>query len=161
MTSKKTEQATFGGGCFWGVEESFRTLPGVIETSVGYMGGITENPTYEQVSTDNTGHAEVVHIIFDPEQITYETLVKKFFAVHDPTTINRQGPDIGTQYRSVIFYHSEGQKEISQKIKSDLDNQGVFTAPIVTEILPALPYYKAEDYHQQYLLKRGLASCHI
>ena len=137
MTSKKTEQATVGGGCFWGVEESFRTLPGVIETSVGYMGGITENPTYEQVSTDNTGHAEVVHIIFDPEQITYETLVKKFFAVHDPTTINRQGPDIGTQYRSVIFYHSEGQKEISQKIKSDLDNQGVFTAPIVTEILPA------------------------
>lgn len=155
------EIATFGAGCFWGVEETFRNLDGVKETAVGYMGGKTQDPTYEDVCTDQTGHAEVVQITFDPKITTYEKLLDIFWESHNPTTLNRQGPDIGTQYRSVIFYHSEKQKEIAEKSKKEQEDSGVYQSPIVTQIIPATEFYKAEEYHQQYLAKRGLDSCHI
>lgn len=154
-------KATFGAGCFWGVEETFRKIPGVIHTAVGYAGGTTENPTYEEVCTDKTGHAEVVDIEFDPSQVTYEELVHVFFENHNPTTLNRQGPDIGTQYRSAIFYYDEEQQDIASKIKAELDKSGKFHKTIVTEITPAQPFYRAEEYHQRYLQKRGIDSCHI
>lgn len=156
-----TQLATFGAGCFWGVEEAFRKLDGVLETAVGYSGGTRENPTYEQVCSDATGHAEVVQITYNPEEISYENLLKVFWENHNPTQLNRQGPDVGTQYRSVIFYHNEEQKAMAEKSKEDLDARQVFHAPIVTSIEPAKPFYKAEEYHQQYLAKRGLESCHI
>lgn len=153
------EKATFGAGCFWGVEATFRQLKGVTSTAVGYMGGKTQNPTYEDVCTDATGHAEVVEVIFDPAVISYDALLEVFWKNHDPTQLNRQGPDEGTQYRSAIFYHSEGQKKAAEasKIKHSVN----FKRPIVTEISPAATFYKAEDYHQQYLEKRGLAACHL
>lgn len=156
-----SQLATFGAGCFWGVEERFRTTPGVISTSVGYEGGTMENPTYEDVCTNATGHAEVVQIEFDPEQISYEALLEIFWANHNPTTLNRQGPDIGTQYRSVIFYHSPEQKTAAEKSKAALEASGKWKQSIVTQIVPAQTFYKAEDYHQQYLAKRGLNTCHI
>jgi peptide-methionine (S)-S-oxide reductase len=154
-----TNVATFGGGCFWGVEESFRTLPGVIETAVGFMGG--DNPiTYEESHTDTTGHAEVVHLKYDPEKIFYEELLKKFFSLHDPTQVNRQGPDIGAQYRSVIFYHSGEQKRLAEKVKKELQDSGKYSpATVATEISPAGVFYKADEYHQKYLLKRGKNVC--
>ena len=155
------EIATFGAGCFWGVEETFRNLDGVIQTSVGYMGGHKENPTYEDVCSDQTGHAEVIQIIFDPKITSYKKLLEVFWESHNPTTLNRQGPDVGTQYRSVIFYHSPEQKEIAEKSLKDQEEEGVYTSPIVTKIVEATPFYKAEEYHQQYLAKRGLESCHI
>lgn len=157
----KKELATFGGGCFWGVEEVFRTHEGVISTTAGYTGGTLENPTYEEVCQGNTGHAEAVQIEFDPDKVSYKTLVDLFFANHNPTTKNRQGPDIGHQYRSVIFSSSQEQKEIAEKAIKDLGESGKYHNPIVTEIVEATPFYKAEEYHQQYLHKRGLDACHI
>lgn len=154
-------KATFGAGCFWGVEELFRKIPGVKSTSVGYTGGTTENPTYEDVCTDKTGHAEVVDIEFDPNEISYQKLLQIFFENHNPTTLNRQGPDVGTQYRSVIFYHDEDQRIQAEKMKKELNQSGKFSKPIVTEITPAATYYPAEEYHQKYLQKRGIDSCHI
>lgn len=153
--------ATFGAGCFWGVEELFRTLDGVSETTVGYMGGQTNNPTYQEVCTDTSGHAEVVQVTYDPKSVEYETLVRIFFENHNPTQLNRQGPDFGSQYRSVIFYTDENQKEIALRLKTELSASGKFSKKIVTAIEPATDYWPAEDYHQRYLLKRGLTSCHI
>jgi peptide-methionine (S)-S-oxide reductase len=154
-------KATFGAGCFWGVEELFRNIPGVISTSVGYTGGTTENPTYEDVCTDKTGHAEVVDIDFDPNEVSYSDLLKVFFENHNPTTLNQQGPDVGTQYRSAIFYHDDEQKNQAEQMKKKLDQSGKLHKPIVTEITAAKTYYPAEEYHQKYLQKRGINSCHI
>jgi peptide-methionine (S)-S-oxide reductase len=155
------EKATFGAGCFWGVEATFRSIPGVVSTLVGYCGGKTDNPTYQDVCTDTTGHAEVVEITFDPAQLPYEQLLQTFWKLHDPTTPNRQGPDVGSQYRSVIFFHSPAQEAAARAAKERLDKSGKFRHPVVTQIVPAAPFYKAEDYHQRYLEKRGLASCHL
>jgi peptide-methionine (S)-S-oxide reductase len=153
--------ATFAGGCFWGVEYNFRRVPGVLDTKVGFMGGKVDNPTYKQVCYEDTHHAEVVHLWYDPEKVTYEQLAKIFFKLHDPTTLNRQGPDIGDQYRSAIFYHTREQKETAQTVKTQLAASGEFKRPIVTEITPAGEFWKAEDYHQQYIEKNPLRSCHI
>jgi peptide-methionine (S)-S-oxide reductase len=153
--------ATFGGGCFWGVEYNFGRVPGVKATRVGFMGGHVDNPSYKQVCYTDTNHAEVVQLRYDPEIVTYEQLVKIFFILHDPTTLNRQGPDVGSQYRSVIFYHSPEQKETAEKVKADLDAAGVFKRPIVTEITRADTFWKAEDYHQKYIEKNPRRSCHV
>ena len=155
------EKATFGAGCFWGVEATFRSIPGVVSTLVGYCGGKTDNPTYQDVCTDTTGHAEVVEITFDPAQLPYEQLLETFWKLHAPTTPNRQGPDVGSQYRSVIFFHSPAQETAARAARERLDQSGKFRHPVVTQIVPAAPFYKAEEYHQRYLEKRGLASCHI
>ena len=157
----KTEKATFGAGCFWGVEELFRQTKGVVKTAVGYDGGDMKAPTYEAVCTDATGHAEVVEIEFDPSQVKYEDLLKLFWENHNPTTMNRQGPDVGTQYRSVVFYHNEAQKKVAEASKAAVAASGKYKNPIVTQIVPALPFYKAEEYHQPYLANRGLKTCHI
>jgi peptide-methionine (S)-S-oxide reductase len=157
----QTEKATFGAGCFWGVEATFRKVPGVTATAVGYAGGKTQNPTYKDVCTDTTGHAEVVEVQFDPAQVSYDTLLDIFWENHDPTTKNRQGPDWGTQYRSAIFVHSPEQQKQAQASKERLQASGKWGRPIVTEITPAPEFYRAEDYHQQNLEKRGLASCHL
>jgi len=154
-------KATFGAGCFWGVEAAFRQLPGVLSTSVGYLGGTMTNPTYRDVCSGRTGHAEVVQVTYDPESITYDDLLTVFWDNHNPTTMNRQGPDIGTQYRSAIFYHDDEQKATAISSKDERDRSGRFGNPIVTEITAATEYYEAEDYHQQYLEKRGMSSCHI
>ena len=153
------EKATFGAGCFWGVEATFQKLKGVKKTTVGYMGGKIKNPTYEQVCTDKTGHAEVMQIIYDPEQISYEKLLEIFWEIHDPTQLNRQGPDIGTQYRSVIFYHNKEQKKLAEESKNK--HQKKYNKRIVTEIIPRAEFYPAEEYHQKYLEKQGLGSCII
>ena len=155
------DTATFGAGCFWGVEAAFRKIPGVISTTVGYGGGKKENPTYQEVCTDTTSHAELVEVTFDPAKVSYEQLLEVFWQNHDPTTRNRQGPDIGSQYRSVIFYHSPAQEAAARAAKEKLDKSGKFRRPIVTEIAPTPPFYKAEEYHQRYLEKHGLATCHI
>lgn len=155
------EKATFGAGCFWGVEAAFRRLEGVKSTAVGYMGGKVANPTYEQVCTDTTGHAEVVQVEYDPAVLSYETLLDTFWQNHDPTQLNRQGPDFGKQYRSAIFYHSDAQQAAAAASKQKLDDSGRFSRPIVTEITPASEFWRAEEYHQQYLEKRGQSSCHI
>jgi peptide-methionine (S)-S-oxide reductase len=156
-----TELATFGAGCFWGVEVAFRNVKGVKEALVGYLGGTLENPTYNDVCTGRTGHAEVVQVEFDPAEVTYDKLLDVFWENHNPTTLNRQGPDVGTQYRSAIFYHTPEQKRIAEESKAQLAASGKFPRPIVTEITAASAFYKAEDYHQRYLEKRGLASCHV
>ena len=155
------ETATFGAGCFWGIEAAFRRVPGVIETAVGYSGGHTQNPTYEDVCTDETGHAEVVQVTFDPAKVSYEQLLDAFWQIHDPTQVNRQGPDFGTQYRTAIFYHSPEQEAAAKKSKVALEASGKFRRPIATEITPAGPFYRAEEYHQRYLEKRGAPSCHF
>jgi peptide-methionine (S)-S-oxide reductase len=155
------DKATFGAGCFWGVEAAFRQLPGVKATAVGYMGGTLDNPTYEDVCTDRTGHAEVVEVDYDPARVSYDDLLKVFWENHDPTTRNRQGPDVGSQYRSVIFFHNPEQQAAAAASKKGLELSGRFGRPIVTEIVPAGTFWRAEDYHQQYLEKRGLAQCHI
>ncbi|MDQ6678962.1 MAG: peptide-methionine (S)-S-oxide reductase MsrA [Acidobacteriota bacterium] len=152
-------KATFGAGCFWGVEAAFRQLEGVTGTAVGYEGGALENPTYKDVCTDRTGHAEVVEVDFDPEEMTFDRLLDVFWENHNPTTLNYQGPDHGTQYRSAIFYHVEAQRQTAEASKRK--RQAQFSRPIVTEITPAATFYPAEDYHQQYLEKRGLSHCHI
>ena len=153
--------ATFGAGCFWGVEETYRQIDGVLETAVGYMGGTTDNPTYREVCTGRTNHAEVVKVSYDPEKVSYDTLVDIFFDNHNPTELNRQGPDVGTQYRSVVFTHDENQAAIADKKRSALQASGRFKRDIVTLIEPAKTFWIAEDYHQQYLAKRGLVSCHV
>lgn len=155
------EKATFGAGCFWGVEAEFRKIKGVKRTDVGYEGGHTERPTYKDVCTDTTGHAEVVQVEYDPNEVAYQDLLNVFWENHDPTQVNRQGPDVGTQYRTVIFYHNDEQKRIAEESKRELSNSGRFRKPIATEITPATDFWRAEEYHQQYLEKRGLASCHI
>lgn len=155
------EKATFGAGCFWGVEEFYRTLDGVTGTCVGYMGGTTDNPTYEQVCTDTTGHAEVVQVTYDPSKVDYGTLVDIFFDNHNPTQLNMQGPDVGTQYRSVIFTHSDAQVKIAEEKREAMKASGRFARPIVTVIEPAKTMWAAEDYHQQYLAKRGMTTCHV
>ena len=157
----KMAEAMFGAGCFWGVEETFRTMPGVIATSVGYAGGKTDKPTYKQVCYEDTGHAEVVHITYDPTKITYATLLDTFWKNHDPTQVNRQGPDVGDQYRTVIFTYSPEQQQEAETSKAVLGVSGKYRRPIATQILPAPTYYPAEDYHQKYLMKRGLDNCHI
>ncbi len=155
------EKATFGAGCFWGVEEAFRQMPGVVETAVGYEGGETENPSYKEVCTDRTGHAEVVEVTFDPSQVSYDALLGVFWANHDPTQLNRQGPDFGTQYRTVVFYHTPEQQQKAEASKQALEASGRFRKPIVTQIVPAQTFYRGEEYHQQYLAKRGMSHCHI
>ena len=155
------EKATFAAGCFWGVEAAFRQIKGVVSTSVGYMGGTLENPTYQDVCTDQTGHAEVVSVEYDPAQVSYEELLDIFWKIHDPTTLNRQGPDRGTQYRSAIFYYTSEQEAAAISSKQKLEAERRYNRPIVTEIVPASTFYIAEDYHQQYLEKRGVHSCHV
>jgi peptide-methionine (S)-S-oxide reductase len=156
-----TEKATFGAGCFWGVEATFRQVKGVKATAVGYAGGKTKSPTYREVCTDATGHAEVVQVDYDPAEVSYDRLLGVFWASHDPTQLNRQGPDVGTQYRSVIFFLSPEQEAAARESKAALEASGRFRRPIVTEILPAPEFWLAEDYHQQYLEKRGLSHCRI
>ncbi len=155
------ENATFAMGCFWGVEVTFRNTPGVRDAIVGYTGGTTENPSYEEVCTGRTGHAEAVLVTYDPAEVSYDQLLEVFWSNHNPTTLNRQGPDMGTQYRSAIFYHSDAQKKEAEASKATQQAAGRFAKPIVTQIVPAAPFYPAEDYHQRYLEKRGLASCHV
>jgi peptide-methionine (S)-S-oxide reductase len=150
------EKATFGAGCFWGIEASFRRVPGVLSTLVGYSGGSLQNPTYVDVCSGRTGHAEVVQVEFDPARVSYEELLAVFWNSHDPTTLNRQGPDVGTQYRSAVFFHSPAQENAALESQKKLENSGRYRSPIVTEIRPAPPFYPAEDYHQRYLEKRGL-----
>jgi peptide-methionine (S)-S-oxide reductase len=153
------EKATLGAGCFWGVEATFRRLAGVKSTQVGYMGGKLKDPTYKDVCTDRTGHAEVLEVTFDPAVISYHDILEVFWDNHNPTTLNRQGPDVGTQYRSAIFYHSPEQKVEAEKSRDAA--QARFPRPIVTEIVPAADFWRAEEYHQQYLEKRGLSQCHF
>jgi peptide-methionine (S)-S-oxide reductase len=152
-----TQKATFAAGCFWQVEADYRKVDGVIRTEVGYMGGAVDTPTYEDVCTDRTGHAEVTQVEFDPERISYEQLVEMFWGIHDPTQVNRQGPDVGTQYRSALFTHDEDQALIAKR--SLAKAQARFPKPIATEIVPAETFWTAEEYHQRYLEKRGMASC--
>lgn len=155
----KTEKALFAVGCFWGVEDKFMGLNGVLKTTAGYIGGRTKNPTYEQVCLNQTGHAECVSVVFDPSIISYTQLLGVFWNTHDPTQLNRQGPDIGSQYRSAIFYYNDEQKKFAEKSKNELEKSGKYANPIVTEIVPASPFYKAEKYHQRYLKKHGLSAC--
>jgi peptide-methionine (S)-S-oxide reductase len=159
--STMPEIATFGAGCFWGVEAAFQQVPGVIDTAVGYSGGETPNPTYKDVCTDETGHAEVVQVTFDASKVTFEQLLDVFWRVHDPTQVNRQGPDFGTQYRTAIFFHSPEQEALARKSAAALAASGKFKRPIATEITAAGTFYRAEEYHQKYLQKRGVASCHF
>jgi peptide-methionine (S)-S-oxide reductase len=154
-------QATFGAGCFWGVEVAFRQLRGVSDAAVGYAGGAVPDPSYQQVCTGRTGHAEVVQVEYDPAQVSYEQLLDVFFANHDPTQLNRQGPDVGTQYRSVVFYHDEAQAQAARAAKEALQACGRYRRPVVTEIVPFSNFFRAEEYHQRYLEKRGLASCAV
>lgn len=156
-----TQKAMFGAGCFWGVEERFRTTPGVVETAVGYAGGTLEKPTYQDVCTDRTGHAEVVLVEYDPQRATYEQLLEVFWNSHNPTQLNRQGADVGTQYRSVIFCFSPEQQTAARASLERLAKSGRYKRPIVTEILPAPTFWKAEEYHQKYLMKRGETACAV
>jgi peptide-methionine (S)-S-oxide reductase len=155
------EKATFGAGCFWGVETRFGEISGVIDTAVGYEGGDLEHPTYKEVCTDRTGHAEVVEVTFDPSRLSYETLLDAFFSMHDPTQVNRQGPDWGTQYRSVIFTNNGEQFAQARAKIAELNASGSYSKPIATQVVPATTFWKAEEYHQKYLEKRGMVSCHI
>jgi peptide-methionine (S)-S-oxide reductase len=155
------EKATFGAGCFWGVESRFAEAIGVIDTAVGYEGGELEHPTYVDVCSDRTGHAEVVQVTFDSSRLSYEGLLDTFFALHDPTQVNRQGPDWGTQYRSVIFAHNDKQYSEARAKIAELNASGTYRHPIATQVLPAGTFWKAEEYHQKYLEKRGMVSCHI
>lgn len=156
-----SEIATFGAGCFWGIEAAFRRVPGVIDAAVGYSGGHMPNPTYKDVCTDETGHAEVVQVTFDPAKVSYEQLLDTFWEVHDPTQVNRQGPDSGSQYRTAIFFHSPEQERMAKKSREAKDASGKIKRPIATEITPAGTFFRAEEYHQKYLEKRGVQSCHF
>jgi peptide-methionine (S)-S-oxide reductase len=156
-----TEKATFGAGCFWGVEAEFRQIPGVVATAVGFEGGTLQNPSYRAVCSHTTGHAEVVEVEYDPARVSYDDLLAVFWQAHDPTQLNRQGPDIGDQYRSVIFYTTPEQQAAALASKERLERSGTYRRPIVTQVVPATTFYRAEEYHQQYLEKRGLSSCHI
>ncbi len=157
--SQNLHQAIFAAGCFWGVEQAFRDIPGVVDAEVGYTGGHVPNPSYEAVCTDTTGHAEAVRVTFDPGRVTYRELVDRFWSLHNPTTYNRQGPDIGSQYRSAIFVLDEAQREAAEA--SNAGAQPKYLSPIVTEIVPAAPFYRAEEYHQRYVQKHGGAACHF
>ncbi len=157
----KTEKAVFAAGCFWGVESAFRQVAGVIDTQVGYTGGKTADPTYKEVCIDTTGHAEAIEITFDPSKVSYAKLLDLFWRMHDPTQVNRQGPDTGTQYRSAIFYYSPEQKAAAESSKAALEKSGKYKKPIATQILPAGPFYRAEEYHQRYFEKNGGPACHI
>ena len=159
--SGSTEKATFAAGCFWGVEAAFRQVEGVLSTAVGYTGGTTEDPGYREVCTGKTGHAEAVEIVYDPGKVSYDALLDVFWSCHDPTTLNRQGPDFGTQYRSAIFFQTPGQQAAAGRSRTRLQESGKLSRPIVTETAPASTFYKAEEYHQQYLEKRGRASCQL
>jgi peptide-methionine (S)-S-oxide reductase len=159
-TVMASQQAIFAAGCFWGVEEAFREMPGVISTAVGYIGGTTKNPSYEHVCMDGTGHAEAVLVEYDPTRVTYDDLLERFWKIHDPTQVNRQGPDFGTQYRTAIFYTSDEQRAAAEKSKEQLSARGKHRRPIATEIVDAPEFYRAEEYHQQYFAKRGQPSCH-
>ncbi|MBI3842989.1 MAG: peptide-methionine (S)-S-oxide reductase MsrA [Thaumarchaeota archaeon] len=161
MENNNTKLATFAAGCFWGVEEEFRQIKGVRSTTVGYTGGKFENPTYRDVCTDKTGHAEAVQIEYDPNEVSYEELLDVFWSIHNPTTKNRQGPDTGSQYRSMIAFHTPEQEAISRKSKESLQGSGKFKNEIVTEIVPASTFYKAEEYHQKYHMKKGGGSCYV
>jgi peptide-methionine (S)-S-oxide reductase len=161
MKERFMAKATFAAGCFWGVEAAFRQIAGVTATRVGYIGGEMKNPTYKDVCTDTTGHAEAVEVDYDPAKVSFEDLLNVFWENHDPTQLNRQGPDFGKQYRSAIFYQSPEQEQAAKALKEKLQKSGRFSRPIVTQIVPAVTFYEAEDYHQQYLEKRGLATCHI
>jgi peptide-methionine (S)-S-oxide reductase len=159
VNSTNHQQATFAAGCFWGVQTAFDQLEGVVETAVGYMGGRTEDPSYKEVCGDDTGHAEVVHVVFDPAKVDYSALVEHFYRVHNPTTLNRQGPDIGDQYRSAIFFHSPEQEAVARQVTAEM--QARFKSPIVTQITAAGPFWRGEEYHQKYFEKRGMGeSCH-
>lgn len=155
------KKATFAAGCFWGVEAAFRKIKGVTDVTVGYTGGHTKNPTYEDVCSHTTGHAEAVEVEFDPKVISYKELVDEFFKMHNPTQFNRQGPDVGDQYRSAIFYHSDEQREIAEQAKIDLELSGKYDDPLTTEVTPATDFWKAEEYHQRYLEKQGPESCPV
>lgn len=157
----ETEKATFGAGCFWGVEAAFRKVKGVVSTAVGFMGGRLESPSYRDVCTGTTGHVEVVQILYDPTRVSYQDLLQVFWRIHDPTTVNRQGPDLGTQYRSVIFYHHPDQEAQARRSREEMQQSGRFTREIVTQIEPAGVFWKAEEYHQQYFEKTGRSSCRI
>ncbi|HKS83771.1 MAG TPA: peptide-methionine (S)-S-oxide reductase MsrA [Candidatus Acidoferrales bacterium] len=154
-------KATFAAGCFWGVEDAFRQVKGVLSTTVGYTGGTAKNPSYKEVCTGRTGHAEAVEVDYDPAQVSYLELLRTFWTSHDPTTLNRQGPDMGTQYRSAIFFHDADQETAARESKAVLEKEGVFKRPIVTQIQPAGDFYRAEEYHQQYFEKQGIRSCHL
>jgi len=154
------ETAFFAAGCFWGVEEAFRNVKGVVATTVGYCGGTAQNPTYEQVCTGATGHAETVKVDFDPSQVSYDNLLNVFWDCHDPTTLNRQGPDRGTQYRSAVFFQNEDQQKKATASRDELQKSGKLKSPIVTQIVAAEPFWRAEEYHQQYIKKNGINVCH-
>ncbi len=156
-----TQTATFAAGCFWGIEAAFRQIRGVSDAAVGYMGGHTQDPTYEDVCSKSTGHAEVVQVVYDPDIVSYESLLDAFWEMHDPTQLNRQGPDVGDQYRSAIFVHTPEQQSAAEASKQALSQSGRFDRPIATEITPAAPFHRGEEYHQQYLAKRGRDSCHL
>lgn len=153
--------ATFAAGCFWGVEEAFRTLDGVTETAVGYIGGTTENPTYKDVCTGTTGHAEAVQVTYDPDRVSYESLLARFWSIHDPTQVNRQGPDVGAQYRSAIFFHTPQQERAARASREALEQSGRLSRPVATEITQASTFYRAEAYHQQYIAKGGRGACSV
>ncbi len=155
------EKATFAAGCFWGVESAFMEVPGVTETAVGFMGGRTEKPSYKQVCYEDTGHAEVVHLTYDPAKVKYDQLLEVFWSNHDPTQLNRQGPDVGDQYRSAIFFHTPEQESVARASKEWMEKSGRFRRTIVTAIEPAQEFYRAEDYHQKYFQKRGISACHF
>jgi peptide-methionine (S)-S-oxide reductase len=162
MNATVKEKATFAAGCFWGVESTFRAVPGVLDVAVGYTGGRTENPSYEEVCTGRTGHAEAVEVIYDPGRVSYDTLLGIFFENHDPTTPNRQGPDVGEQYRSAIFVHSPEQEREARAAVAALDAAKRFRRPVVTQIVPEAPFWRAEEYHQRYFEKKGIApTCHL
>jgi peptide-methionine (S)-S-oxide reductase len=161
IMEKTTQKATFAAGCFWGVEATFRQVKGVVATAVGYEGGSFSNPSYHDVCTDRTGHAEAVEVDYDPARVSYEDLLAVFWANHDPTTLDRQGPDFGSQYRSVIFYHTPEQQAAALASKEKLQGSGRYRRPIVTQVVPASTFYRAEEYHQQYLEKRGMSHCNL
>ena len=161
MENKNTQTATFGAGCFWGVELTFSNVKGVVSTEVGYSGGHTDSPDYKEVCTDKTGHAEVIQVQYDPSVVSYNDLLNVFWDVHDPTQVNRQGPDVGTQYRSAIFYHTPEQKAAAEASKQALQSSGKYKRPVATEITAATTFYPAEEYHQKYLEKRGRGACKI
>ncbi|MFH1425861.1 MAG: peptide-methionine (S)-S-oxide reductase MsrA [Candidatus Kerfeldbacteria bacterium] len=156
-----TKKATFAAGCFWGVEDTFMKVPGVVETMVGFTGGTKDNPTYEQVCEGDTGHAEATQVTFDPEKVTYKELLDTFFELHDPTQVNHQGPDTGHQYRSAIFTHTDEQQRLAEEAKKALNDSGQYKKPVATEIEPAGQFWKAEEYHQKYFQKTGESSCHV
>ena len=160
METAQTQKATFGAGCFWGVEAAFRKVPGVVDAAVGYMGGSLENPTYEDVCSGTTGHAEVTEVTYNPEKVSYEALLETFWRIHDPTQVDRQGPDVGSQYRSVIFYHTDEQHAAAEKSKTELDVSGKLKKPVATAIEPASVFWRAEEYHQRYSEKH-LGVCRV